>query len=59
MKKPVVIVVMPAYYAEKTIEKTFKEIPMGVVTSIILVDDGSADNTVSIAKKPGGYFSTL
>lgn len=53
MKKPVVIVIMPAYYAEKTIEKTFKEIPMGVVTSIILVDDGSADNTVSIAKKLG------
>ncbi len=53
MKKPVVIVVMPAYYAEKTIEKTFKEIPKGIVSSIILVDDGSLDNTVSIAKKLG------
>jgi glycosyltransferase involved in cell wall biosynthesis len=53
MKKPNVIVVMPAYYAEKTIEKTFKEIPSGTVTSVILVDDGSTDKTVVIAKKLG------
>lgn len=53
MKKSVVIVVMPAYYAEKTIEKTFKEIPKGIVSSVILVDDSSLDNTVSIAKKLG------
>lgn len=44
---------MPAYYAEKTIEKTFKEIPKGIVSLIILVDDGSSDNTVSVAKKLG------
>ncbi|MBI3559323.1 glycosyltransferase family 2 protein [Candidatus Gottesmanbacteria bacterium] len=44
---------MPAYYAEKTIEKTFKEIPKGVVSQTILVDDGSKDQTLEVAKKLG------
>lgn len=48
-----VIVVMPAYYAEKTLEKTFKEIPEYLVSEIILVDDGSKDKTVEIAKRLG------
>lgn len=48
-----VVVVMPAYYAAKTIEKTFKEIPKGLVFSTILVDDGSKDKTSAIAKKLG------
>jgi len=52
-KKPVVVVVMPAYYAEKTIEKTFREIPKGLVSSVILVDDSSKDKTATIAKKLG------
>lgn len=51
--KPVVIVVMPAYYAEKTIERTFKEIPSGLVTKVILVDDASSDKTTQVAKKLG------
>lgn len=52
-KKPNVIVVMPAYYAEKTIEKTFKEIPSGLVSEVILVDDASSDRTSETAKKLG------
>lgn len=52
-KKPVVVVVMPAYYAERTVEKTFKEIPSGVVSYVILVDDSSRDNTVEVARKLG------
>lgn len=44
---------MPAYYAEKTIERTFKEIPEGIVSEVILVDDGSTDHTVDVAKKLG------
>lgn len=44
---------MPAYYAEKTIEKTFKEIPAGLVSEVILVDDGSSDGTAEAAKKLG------
>lgn len=42
---------MPAYNAEKTLEKTYKDIPKAVVDEIILVDDGSHDKTVAIAKK--------
>lgn len=51
MKLPKVIVVLPAYNAEKTLTQTVKEIPLDVVDQIILVDDGSSDRTVKIAKK--------
>ena len=44
-----VIVVMPAYNAYRTLEKTYKAIDKSVVESIILVDDGSSDDTVSLA----------
>jgi len=52
-KKPKIIVVMPAYNAEKTLEKTVKDLPKNLVDEIILVDDASKDNTVKIAKKLG------
>lgn len=42
---------MPAFNAERTLEKTIKDFPPHVVTKIILVDDGSTDSTVAIAKK--------
>lgn len=48
-----VIVVMPAYNAEQTIEKTFRDIPSGSVDEILLVDDGSTDRTVEVAKRLG------
>ena len=48
-----IIAVMPAFNAEKTIEKTYRDIPKDTVNKIILVDDGSKDNTVKIAKKLG------
>lgn len=41
---------MPAYNAEKTLKKTYQDIPKGVADKIILVDDGSHDKTVNIAK---------
>lgn len=44
---------MPAYNAEKTLLKTIKDIPEGLVSKIILVDDGSIDQTVPLAKKLG------
>ncbi|MCP4265471.1 MAG: glycosyltransferase family 2 protein [Candidatus Brocadiaceae bacterium] len=50
-KKLKVTVVMPAFNAEKTLEKTLNDIPEGVVDDIILVDDVSKDNTVKLAKK--------
>ena len=48
-----VIVVMPAYYAEKTLERTLDDIPRDWVDEIILVDDRSRDDTVDLAKKLG------
>lgn len=53
MEKKKVTVVMPAYFAEKTLEKTYKDIPKTYVDEIILVDDASKDKTVEIAKKLG------
>ena len=46
-----VIVVMPAYNAEKTLIKTYNEIPRDIVDEIILTDDASRDNTIEIARK--------
>ena len=43
---------MPAYNAENTLEKTFKEIP-AIVDEVILVDDLSTDNTYELAQKLG------
>lgn len=49
--KSKVIVVLPAYQAERTLEKTINDIPSSVVDEIILVDDMSSDHTVEIAQK--------
>lgn len=48
-----IVVVMPAYNAEKTLMKTYDEIPREYVDEIILVDDASYDGTVDIASKLG------
>ena len=48
-----VIVVMPAYNAELTLEKTFRDIPKGSVDEVVLIDDASLDRTVEIAKNLG------
>ena len=46
-----VVVVMPAYNAEKTLRQTYDEVvDQGIVDFIILVDDGSQDETVKIAR---------
>ena len=47
------VVVMPAYNAEKTLERTLADIPAGSVDSIILVDDCSKDQTVTLAERLG------
>lgn len=44
---------MPAYNAERTLEKTYNEIPLNIIDEVILVDDFSRDNTFSLANKLG------
>jgi len=48
-----VVVVLPAYNAAKTLEKTYREIDFDVVDDVILVDDASKDNTIEVAKALG------
>ena len=48
-----IVVVLPAYNAEKTLRKTYDEIPMTMVDEVVLVDDCSSDKTVEVAKEIG------
>jgi len=48
-----VVVVMPAYHAEKTLERTVAEVPRTIVDEIILVDDASRDDTADVARQLG------
>jgi len=47
------VVVMPAYNAAPTVEKTVRDLPEGFVDDIVLVDDASRDNTAEVAQKLG------
>ncbi|MCR4325035.1 MAG: glycosyltransferase family 2 protein [Candidatus Curtissbacteria bacterium] len=53
IKKPHIIVVMPAYNAEKTVKKTYEDLPKDLISEVILVDDASGDKTVEKAKDLG------
>jgi len=53
MKDKNIIVILPAYNAESTLERTFADIPKDAVGEIILCDDGSTDRTVEIARRLG------
>ncbi|MCY7352329.1 MAG: glycosyltransferase family 2 protein [Cytophagaceae bacterium] len=48
-----VVVVMPAYRAALTLERTYREIPFDLVDEVVLVDDHSPDNTVEVASNLG------
>jgi glycosyltransferase involved in cell wall biosynthesis len=48
-----VVVVLPAYNAAKTLEKSVREIPPGIVDELVLVDDASEDSTFEVAKSLG------
>jgi glycosyltransferase involved in cell wall biosynthesis len=48
-----VIVVLPAYRAAKTVEMTYRDLPLDVVDEVLLVDDAGGDETVEIAKRLG------
>lgn len=48
-----IIVIMPAYNAAKTLERTFEELPHDIVDDVILTDDASGDHTTEIARRLG------
>ncbi len=50
---PCVVVVMPAYNAESTLERTYRDIPAELVSEVILVDDRSRDRTAEVARSLG------
>ena len=52
-ERPRIVVVLPAYNAAKTLEKTYADIPKDFVSNIILVDDVSQDQTVDVARALG------
>jgi glycosyltransferase involved in cell wall biosynthesis len=51
--RPRVVIVMPAYNAARTLERTYADIPHDIVDRIILVDDVSRDHTVDVARQLG------
>ncbi|MCP4520351.1 MAG: glycosyltransferase family 2 protein [Cytophagales bacterium] len=48
-----IVVIMPAYNAAKTLEKTFSEIPLDIVDEVVLTDDKSSDDTIEVARRIG------
>ncbi len=53
IKDKKIVVVMPAYNAEKTLRKTFDDIPHEIVDRVILTDDRSSDRTASLSEELG------
>ncbi len=47
------VVILPAYNAEKTLKKTYDEIPFDIVDDVVLVDDKSSDNTAELGRSIG------
>ena len=50
-----IAVVLPAYNAARTLQRTYDEIPTDIVDDIILTDDASSDNTAALARKLNLY----
>jgi len=48
-----VVVVMPAYNAARTLERTYREVPLDVVDEVLVTDDASHDDTVAAARQLG------
>src|SRR5204862_7363945 len=53
VRNPKVSVVMPAYNAGRTLRMTYEELPKDTVSMVILVDDGSTDATLEVARQLG------
>ena len=56
LNKPKVVVVMPAYNAAQTLRMTYAELPQDSVDLVIVVDDGSSDQTAAIARELVGFI---
>ena len=52
-RAPKIVVVMPAYNAGRTLRMTYEELPKDTVNLVILVDDGSTDMTLEVARQLG------
>src|SRR5206468_45823 len=48
-----IIAVLPAYNAERTLAATLADVPVGALDEVVLVDDGSTDRTVQVAREMG------
>jgi len=48
-----IVVVLPAYFAASTLERTYAEIPRDIVDEVLLVDDASTDGTLELARSLG------
>jgi glycosyltransferase involved in cell wall biosynthesis len=48
-----IVVVLPAYNAARTLERTYSEIPFNIVDEVVLVDDNSKDNTAELGRQLG------
>ncbi len=53
-----VAVILPAYNAAKTLERTYAEIPLDIVDEVILTDDASRDATVALSQNLGIHTLT-
>jgi glycosyltransferase involved in cell wall biosynthesis len=53
-----VVVVMPAYNAAQTLRRTYAELPAQIVDAVVVVDDASGDETVSLARRLGAHVVT-
>jgi len=53
VKNKKIVVVLPAYNAARTLEKTYREIPFDIVDEVVLVDDASSDNTSELGRQLG------
>src|SRR5579872_5410801 len=48
-----IAVILPAYNASRTLERTYREIPLNIVDDVILVDDASTDDTAAVGEQLG------
>ncbi len=53
-----VVVVLPAYNAEKTLRRTVDEIPHDIVDELILTDDASRDSTSELSQEFRDYYDS-